>query len=330
MAPWRQASHAAAVEQAGFAYQAYARMKLEITLDALAQALTPEGPMAAPAEQSGAAIRHALGRWAHANLRPRGTAGQSMSSEMQDFLRSHDSGFRLRRMRHLIRRLEEAREELSDVSAHHHGIARDAAWQGLSLALSMASPIPVDSGHVLVNPGEVLREMAAAGALPQLDARIDALLVEAIRHLPAALGQVMLLAYLGFAFYDLATLTLTRGQGEAEMNPVKIDRISPRDVAGGTSATGLSRRLKGEEFHHFAAFFSRAYREHDYLMGRLHGATRMVDLLNSTAPGAIDPQEAARMVNALFQAILDEEQDKLTADSGLIESLRAELLIRPH
>ncbi|WJS99428.1 patatin-like protein [Novosphingobium humi] len=330
MAAWRQASHAAAVEQAGFAYQAYARMKLEITLDALAQALTPEAPMAAPAEQNGAAIRQILGRWAHANLRPRGTGGQSMSSEMLAFLRSHDGGFRLRRMRHLIRRLEEAREELTDVSAHHHDAARDAAWQGLSLALGAASPIPVDSGRVLVNPGEVLREMASAGTLPQLDARVDALLVEAIRHLPAALGQVMLLAYLGFAFYDVATLTLTRGQGEAEMNPVKIDRISPRDVARGTSATGLSRRLKGEEFHHFAAFFSRAYREHDYLMGRLHGAARMVDLLNSTAPGAIDPQETAAMVNALFGAILDEEQGKLTADSGLIESLRAELLIRPH
>lgn len=330
MAAWRQASHAAAVEQAGFAYQAYARMKLEITLDALAQALTPDEPMTPQAEQTGTAIRRALGRWAEANLRARGTAGQSMSSEMHAFLRSHDSGFRLRRMRHLIRRLEEAREELTDVSAHHHAAARDAAWQGLSLALSVEGPVAVESARVLIHPGDVLREIASAGALPHLDARIDALLVDAIRHLPAALGQVMLLAYLGFAFYDVATLTLTRGQGEAEMNPVKIDRISPRDVARGESATGLSRRLKGEEFHHFAAFFSRAYREHDYLMGRLQGAARMVDLLKSTAPGTFLPQETSELLSALFRAILDEEEGKLTADSGLIAGLRAELPIRPY
>lgn len=330
MAAWRQASHAAAVEQAGFAYQAYARMKLEITLDALAQALTRDGPVSTPEAQIGTPIRNALGRWANANLRPRGTAGQGMSSEMLAFLRSHDGGFRLRRMRHLIRRLEEAREELGDVPAHHHDTARDAAWQGLSLALGVAAPVPADPERVLVNPGEVLRDMASAGVLPQLDARIDAILVNAIRHVPGALGQAMLLAYLGFAFYDVATLTLTRGQGEAEMNPVKIDRISPRDVARGDGATGLSRRLKGEEFHHFAAFFSRAYREHDYLMGRLHGAARMIDLLISTAPGAIDSQESTRFAHRLFHAILDEEQGKLTADPELIASLRAELSLRPY
>lgn len=327
MAAWRHASHAAAVEQAGFAYQAYARMKLEITLDALAVTLTPEGQAPAP-------IRSALGRWAKGNLRARGTDGQAMSSEMVAFLRNHDGAFRLRRMRHVIRRLEEAREELGDMPAHHLDGARDAAWQGLSLALNGAPFVPADPGRVLIHPGEVLRDMAAADTLPQLDAAIDAILVNKIRHLPAALGQVILLAYLGFAFYDVATLTLTRGQGEAEMNPVKIDRISPRDVIQGDVAkdetpadTGLSRRLKGEEFHHFAAFFSRAYREHDYLMGRLHGAVRMVDLLISTAPGAVPPQERASFTHALFEAILDEEQDKLTADPELIRALRSELVM---
>lgn len=263
-------------------------------------------------------------------MRPRGTGGQGISSEMLAFLRSHDSGFRLRRMRHLIRRLEEVREELGEIAAHHHDLARDAAWQGLSLALNVAPALPPDPARVLTHPGETLRDMASAGVLPDLDARIDAILVQAIRHLPAALGQAMLLAYLGFAFYDVATLTLTRGQGEAEMNPVKIDRISPRDVPQNEGATGLSRRLKGEEFHHFAAFFSRAYREHDYLMGRLHGAARMVDLLQSTAPGALNENACENLTKDLFAAILNEEQGKLTADSNLIESLRAELQIYPR
>lgn len=318
IAAWRYASHMAAMEQAGFAYQAYARMKMEFTLDALARTLAQEGQAYDP-------IRSALGRWAHGNLRMKGTDGQAISSEMLAFLRSHDAAFRLRRMRHVIRRLEEARAELGDLPGHDHDRARDAAWRGLSLALNVAPYVPLDPGRVLTGPGDVLRDMASAGTLPQLDTAIDAVIVEAIAHLPGPLGRVMLLTYLGFAFYDVATLTLTRGMGEAEMNPVKIDRISPRDVVGKEAEKGLSRRLKGEEFHHFAAFFSRAYREHDYLMGRLHGAVRMVDLLTSTAPGAITSLEHASFVHALFHAILDEEQDKLTADSDLITSLRGEL-----
>lgn len=328
MAAWRHASHHAAMDQAGFAYQAYARMKLEITLDALADVLAHDGTGRDDTRRD--AIRAALGRWAQANLRPRGTDGQAISSEMLAFLRSHDAGFRLRRMRHLIRRLEEAREELSDVPAHHHDTARDAAWQGLSLALSTGPVAPSIPERVLSYPGEVLRDMAAPGTLPHMDGRIDAILVEAIRHVPASLGRVMLLAYLGFAFYDVATLTLTRGMGEAEMNPVKIDRISPRDVPGGTPDIGLSRRLKGEEFHHFAAFFSRAYREHDYLMGRLHGASRMVDLLTSTAPGVLTPDDCNRFVQNMLHTILDEESDKLMADSQLIVNLRHEIRNRHH
>ena len=61
----------------------------------------------------------------------------------------------------------------------------------------------------------------------------------------------------------------------------KVDRISPDDARsireGGTPAT-----LRGVEFYNFGAFFSRAYRENDYLWGRLHGAERMIDLVCST------------------------------------------------
>ena len=48
---------------------------------------------------------------------------------------------------------------------------------------------------------------------------------------------------------------------------------------GGTTAT-----LKGIQFNSFGAFFSRAYRENDYLWGRLHGADRLIDITVSTLP----------------------------------------------
>src|SRR3546814_11990842 len=66
-------------------------------------------------------------------------------------------------------------------------------------------------------------------------------------------------------------------------DPVKVDRIAPDDAAtirgGGAEAT-----LKGIQFNSFGAFFSRTYRENDYLWGRLHGAERLIDILVSTLP----------------------------------------------
>src|SRR3546814_6138718 len=65
--------------------------------------------------------------------------------------------------------------------------------------------------------------------------------------------------------------------------PIQVDRIAPDDARsireGGAEAT-----LKGIQFNSFGAFFSRAYRENDYLWGRLHGAERMIDIIVSTLP----------------------------------------------
>ena len=44
--------------------------------------------------------------------------------------------------------------------------------------------------------------------------------------------------------------------------------------------------LKCRDFMGFLGFFNRAYREHDYLWGRLNAADRIVDLLVKTAGSA--------------------------------------------
>ena len=92
---------------------------------------------------------------------------------------------------------------------------------------------------------------------------------------------------------------------------------------GGTHDT-----LRGVEFYNFGAFFSRAYRENDYLWGRLHGAERVIDLIASTLPeGTImDPDELARLKQEAFLAVLDEEQGRLKADRSLVKGIRKEVL----
>ena len=147
--------------------------------------------------------------------------------------------------------------------------------------------------------------------------------------MPLALRRRMLLTYLGFPFYDIVTLPLLRGEGLTEYDPVKVDRISPEDCSA-IREGGAAGCLRGVEFYNFGAFFSRAYRENDYLWGRLHGAERMIDLLVSTLPdvGAFPDADLRRFKRDAFLAILDEEEPRLTADRGLVPGIRAEVLAR--
>ena len=144
--------------------------------------------------------------------------------------------------------------------------------------------------------------------------------------LPRAARRTLLLTYLGFPYFDVATLPLLQGEGLDEFDPIKVDRISPDDAtairAGGAEAT-----LKGIQFLTFGAFFSRSYRENDYLWGRLHGAERMIDIAVSTLPSTIrlKPGAVAAFKRRAFLAILDEEEARLTAIAPLIASLRREI-----
>jgi hypothetical protein len=119
---------------------------------------------------------------------------------------------------------------------------------------------------------------------------------------------------------------LLQGEGLDEFDPIKVDRISPDDAVairkGGTAAT-----LKGIQFNSFGAFFSRAYRENDYLWGRLHGADRLIDITLSSLPGDSRPSgaEYAELKRRLFRAILAEEKDRLTAIPALFLELEREI-----
>jgi hypothetical protein len=131
--------------------------------------------------------------------------------------------------------------------------------------------------------GPILDLLAERMQLKALDQATDARLSDGFSALSKELRRPMLLAHLGFPFFDIATLPLLQGEGMDEFDPIRVDRISPDDATsirkGGAEAT-----LKGIQFNSFGAFFSRAYRENDYLWGRLHGAERLIDIVLSALP----------------------------------------------
>ena len=92
----------------------------------------------------------------------------------------------------------------------------------------------------------------------------------------------MLVNYLGFPFWDVLTFPMTSAREVGELNEILVDRISPQDTRSLKGFEGIGS-LKGIGFAHFAAFLSRAYRENDYLLGRLHAIDRLIDIVCDAA-----------------------------------------------
>jgi hypothetical protein len=140
--------------------------------------------------------------------------------------------------------------------------------------------------------------------------------------LPEARREV-LVNYLGFPFWDVLTFPITSAREIGELNEILIDRISPQDARALKGFAGIES-LKGIGFGHFAAFLSRAYRENDYLLGRLHAVERLIDIVCDAAgiDGGKDRIDVLALKRRGFTRILDAEERHLTQSGKLIAALR--------
>ena len=169
----------------------------------------------------------------------------------------------------------------------------------------------------------LMDRMAAALDLPEATRGVDLLLAgtEAGRWHPQARREVFV-GYLGFPFWDVLTFPVMTGRESGEFNRILVDRLSPQD-AHALGRFGGPASLRGTGFGHFAAFFSRAYRENDYLLGRLHAFDRLVDLVcDSAGADAPDAAKVLLLKKRGFNRILDAEAAHLPNSAALVESLR--------
>ena len=329
---WRQKAQQAAAEQAGYAFQSYAQAKVSGIVTRLAKLAWQAAPKLhftdhAPIED---ALRIELSRRGLDRLaNDKGGA----SPEAIQFLREHDIGFRIRRLRLLARRLARDWEADPDIPDDALQAGRETIYAALALYFEKEGLAALGDGFGAVaqraadNPGALLDHVESKRLLPEIDDRAEELLAGALEQMPPNLKRRMLFAYLGFPFYDVATLPLLRNEGLTEFDPVKVDRISPDDARslreGGTLAT-----LRGIEFYNFGAFFSRSYRENDYLWGRLHGAERMIDITCSTLDRPMRHEHCREFKRRAFHAILDEEEQAQRCSASLIAQIRSEVIER--
>ena len=316
LAAWRAKAHTVAARESGFAYAAYGHLKLASVVEQVAEALSR-------GSNGREGTRKAL--WEH--VRARGLVGTEAITETGGtadviaFLRNFDTGFRIRRLRFVSRRLGDL-EQTPECPAEAANRAQAALYALIDRYEECANRSAVEAGDV-----ESRLDAFAAGLdLRGLDQDADARLTEVLALFPKPERRALILAYLGFAFYDVATLPLLQGEALDEFHPVKVDRISPEDATaireGGAAAT-----LKGIQLNSFGAFFSRAYRENDYLWGRLHGADRLVEIVVSALPKGthLPPGLVASLKRAAFHAILAEERPRLRAIQPLFDALEAEI-----
>jgi patatin-related protein len=331
LASWRARAQQAAAEQAGYAFGSYAQAKIAGILERMAKTVLTAAPKLALNSHDPIVLvlRRALAeRGLHRIVAPGGGA----TAETIAFLRAHDLTFRVRRMRLLARRLSRDWEADPSIPDDALDEAREAVYGILSLYFArdgldaLGDDFPEIAANVMGNPEAVIDALAERRALTAVDQEAEVLLTAALEAMPKELRRKALLTYLGFPFYDVATLPLVENEGLTEFEGVKVDRISPDD-ARSIRPEGTRATLRGTEFYNFGAFFSRAYRENDYLWGRLHGAERMIDLICSTVPD-YDRGKCADYKRRAFLTILEEEEDRLTTDPGLIAQVRKEVLAK--
>ena len=325
LAAWRAKAQNAAAAKSGFGYAAYGHLKVAGVVDLIANLLHSVGGELAPERLQ--RIRQAVEDAVRAMDGGLTFAGKASPSAIL-FLRSFDLGFRIRRLRLVARRLAELEDELTEAELAG---AREAIYDALGGYLEAKrtdthARLRRQARSLRTDAQPVLEALAESLDLRTLDDETDAKMAAAFDGMSKNVKRPLLLAYLGFPFFDAATLPLLQGEGLDEFDPIKVDRIAPEDASsirpGGAEAT-----LKGIQFNAFGAFFSRAYRENDYLWGRLHGAERMIDIVVSALPARarMKPGRVAAIKRDAFHAILDDEEARLGAVPGLIDALRKEV-----
>lgn len=331
---WRHQSNEHAARDAAYAYDGYARLKLLSVLKdtglMLQQAMRLKNRVDAD---------RLVDEWAfRTGIRPIGVA----ASQAQEgdgvpwitFLRCFDAAFRLRRLRYIIRRLNELYSE-----GDRHGPMARRWLNGLKTDLyeqierikflcdrctagaHRKAEDPLPDAVVIDNL------FSEAGRMLELEV-VDRLLDERLARAAAscqsaALWREILSAFLGFAYYDVLIFPMIYQRTTSELDEIKVDRISVNDA--NSLREGSAREiLKGVELGNFGAFFSRRFREHDYLWGRLTGAERLVDILASAVPQAVASGafDIKAIKSRLFLSILEAERPHLTRISEEIAELK--------
>jgi patatin-related protein len=365
---WREQVNSHVVRDAGFAYQAYVRLKLASVRAFGAELIVKLRGVPAQSPLS-RVVSEIIDAWAlHKGIVYERADSEALEFENQTaehlpawvkYLLAFDVKYRVRRMHFLIagqNRLYQLIDEdrfagldplvVDQLKREFYGRLdalrrrEDAGFYSrevreLAADIFPAAPSGAEVRHLeayaasfveqyVAKLDRLIEQLAAEIDLNASTREIDDLLasLDPAEWHPEARREV-LVNYLGFPFWDVLTFPMTRAREIGELNEILIDRISPQDARTLSGFDGVES-LKGIGFGHFAGFLSRAYRENDYLLGRLHALDRLINIVCDAA--GVDPKADGIDVLALkkrgFAAIIAAEETHLTHSRDLIAALR--------
>ena len=328
LADWRSRMNSVAAREAGFAYAAYGQLKIAQIVEAVAERLALIG--------GGRQIDVRAALWRDVRAEGLDRPAQALAkggaaSNYVAFLRNFDLEFRIRRLRLVIRRVNTLAEApLSDAERLSLEVMKAGLYGILAPHLQRRqadfydTDVRAFAAKASAAPAAALAALAGAYDLRALDTASDTALVALFGQLASKpLRRNVLSAYLGFPFFDIAMLPLLPGDGIDEFEEIKVDRLSPDDALALRQLGGAL--LKGAQLNAFGAFFSRAYREHDYLWGRLHGAERLIDIVASALPDTamLSAETLGAIKKQAFHAIAAAERPCLATQTALIDAVLA-------
>jgi len=348
----RERANVAAAVEAGYAYDGYIQLKVSSVLDQITDAVAEmSGAVHHPNERL--ALARTVEQWAcDEEIFPvewTAIPGENSAPTKRDawvrFLRDFDINFRIRRLRFVVRRLNELYEQHSESDGagiealdHFKTSLYGCLEQYQSIAAArMRMPEFQRICRAIYDDGiaetheiqTLMTRLGPALKLIDIDREVDEVFAGRAATLDASCRHELVQAYVGFAFFDVLTLPLNKWQELDDVDTIYVDRISPEDATalrkGGAQAT-----LMGRELGYFAAFFSRKARENDYLWGRLHAAERLVDIVASAAPQALKEAgiDLVQLKAKLLHSILEAEKPHLSHVEGLIFELKRDLNMR--
>jgi patatin-related protein len=330
-----------AIESNPFGFQAYLRLKLLSVVEGMESSIS-RILRYSPQSAQALFVRNVLILWAD-SAQLLDTKGE-LSADQRSFLRTFDLGYGQRRLTFVIGRVshyygEADRESLNRLK---HDLYELVAELKSVLERAEAAPL-LESVQAIFGQEQLapylgqwdatrfvqehkdeingLRQSLAAyidKALDGFGPRAYAKLEQLTADLPAPIRDDLRMRYLGFPYWDETTYPARSLSDVGELDEVQVVRVSPLDThrltpSGKDGKPDARSKLRGVAIMHFGAFFRRAWRENDYLWGRLDGAERLLWLLG-------DPSDQS--AKEAFQAIAAEEEPSLTKAGPLIQRVK--------
>ncbi len=339
LASWRERAHTLAQDHTGFSYASYMQAKTIRVLEKLAQ-LMIDGAALRGVSLSESDMFDALRHWAERKglLCPEGGAVDIVPEHGQQFhiktLRRLDVDFRIRRLRFVILKVNRfmqggkqghmqgavtaVKRQIYDMLEAYRGCWSASAYDSAVFERLVTQPI----NDMAIT--EFLGSIGAAMKLEDLDLVQDETLALTLSALPQdQLRQTLFRSYVGYAFYDVMMLPMSRTSDLLEIDEIRVSRISPLDCQE-MLPHDRAHPLMGTQLHNFGAFFSRKARENDYIWGRLHAANRLVDFILDAAgddplPAGFDLDGFKRR---LYKSVLQTEAAHMELSDTLIATLK--------